>query len=200
MATKIRLARGGKKRKPIYSVVVADSRSPRDGKFIEKLGIYNPNVEPPLIDINVDSAFAWVMKGAEITDTAKKLLSLKGIMLKKHLQVGVNKGAITQEVADEKFAAWEAEKAKATDKTVADKAKAKEDAVKKSAEERAQIRKDAADAEKKATEDALAAAAAAEAPAEEVESTESTEDAPAAEATEEVEATAEESSEEKSAE
>lgn len=196
MATKIRLARGGKKRKPIYSVVVADSRSPRDGKFIEKLGIYNPNVEPPLINIDVDSAFAWVMKGAEITDTAKKLLSLKGIMLKKHLQVGVNKGAITQEVADEKFAAWEAEKAKAADKTVADKVKAKEDAVKKAAEEREQIRKDAADAAKKAAEEALVAAAAAEAPAE--EAPEASEEAQVEETTDE--APAEEASEEKAAE
>lgn len=198
MATKIRLARGGKKRKPIYSVVVADSRSPRDGKFIEKLGIYNPNVEPPLISIDVDSAFAWVMKGAEITDTAKKLLSLKGIMLKKHLQVGVNKGAITQEVADEKFAAWEAEKAKAADKTVADKVKAKEDAVKKAAEEREQIRKDAADAAKKAAEEALVAAAAAEAPAE--EAPEASEEAQVEETTDEAPAPAEEASEEKAAE
>lgn len=196
MATTIRLARGGKKRKPVYNVVVADSRSPRDGKFIEKLGVYNPNVEPPIININVESAFAWVMKGAELTDTAKKLLSLKGVMLKKHLQVGVNKGAITQEVADQKFAAWEAEKTQAADKTVADKVKAKEDAVKKAAAEREKIKKDAADAEKKATEDAIAAAAAEAPVTEEVEATE--EEAPVAETAEE--APAAEASEEKAAE
>ena len=193
MATKIRLARGGKKRKPVYSVVVADSRSPRDGKFIEKLGIFNPNVEPPIINIDVESAFAWVMKGAQPSETAKKLLSLKGVMLKKHLQVGVNKGAITQEVADQKFAAWEAEKAKATDKSVSDKASAKEAAAKKAAEERIQTRKNAEEAEKKAAEEALAAAAAAEAPEVEV----ATEEAPVAEATEEA---APEASEEKAAE
>ena len=110
MSVKIRLARRGRKKQAIYDVVVADARAPRDGRFIEKLGVYNPNTDPATIDINEESAFNWVMDGAQPTDTARGILSYKGIMLKKHLQVGVNKGAITQEEADKRFAAWIADK------------------------------------------------------------------------------------------
>lgn len=183
MATKIRLARRGKKRKPVYDVIIADSRASRDGKFIEKLGFFNPNVEPPVISIDVESAFNWVMKGAQPTDTTRKLLSISGVMFRKHLQVGVNKGAITQEAADEKYAAWVA--AKEAAKTNADAAgvKAKEQAVKDATAKREQIRKDAADAAKKAEEEALAAAvaeaAAKDAP--EASAEEAAEEAPAAE-------------------
>lgn len=106
MPVKIRLARRGRKQRPIYDVVVADSRAPRDGRFIEKLGSYNPNTNPATIDLNDDKAFDWVMKGAQPTDTVKAILSYKGILMKKHLQVGVLKGAITQEQADEKLDAW----------------------------------------------------------------------------------------------
>ena len=106
MATKIRLQRHGKKGKPFYYIVVADSRSPRDGKFIERLGSYNPNTNPATIDLNFDKAVDWVSTGATPTDTAKAILSYKGVLYKNHLNGGIKKGALTQEQADEKFAAW----------------------------------------------------------------------------------------------
>jgi len=110
MAVKIRLARRGRKARAMYDIVVADARAPRDGRFIEKLGNFNPNTDPATIVLNSESAFNWVMNGAQPTDTARTILSQKGIMMKKHLQVGVNKGAITQEDADKKFDAWLAKK------------------------------------------------------------------------------------------
>jgi small subunit ribosomal protein S16 len=103
---KIRLARRGRKKLAMYDVVVADARAPRDGRFIEKLGTYNPLTNPATINLNDDRAFHWVMNGAQPTDTVKAMLSYRGILLKKHLQIGVNKGAITQEQADSKLAAW----------------------------------------------------------------------------------------------
>ena len=106
MATKIRLQRFGKKGKPFFHVVVADSRSPRDGKFIERLGSYNPNTNPATIEINFEKTLDWVNKGAQPTDTARAILSYKGVLYKKHLEGGVKKGALTTEQADEKFAAW----------------------------------------------------------------------------------------------
>ena len=99
MPVKIRLRRHGKKRKPFYHVVVADSRVKRDGKFIEKLGTYNPNTTPATIVLNVDAAVGWLEKGAQPTDTARSILSKKGAMLKKHLNVGMRKGAITAETS-----------------------------------------------------------------------------------------------------
>lgn len=90
----------------MFDVVIADGRYPRDGRFIEKIGIYNPNTNPATIELNENKAFDWVMKGAQPTDTVKAMLSYKGILLKKHLQIGVNKGAITQEQADLKYAEW----------------------------------------------------------------------------------------------
>ncbi len=110
MPVKIRLARRGRKKRPIYDVVVADARAPRDGRFIEKLGSYNPNTNPATININTDKALDWVMKGAQPTDTVRAMLSYKGVLLRKHLQVGVLKGAITQEEADKRFEAWLQEK------------------------------------------------------------------------------------------
>lgn len=106
MATKIRLQRHGKKGKPFYYIVVADSRAPRDGKFIERLGSYNPNTNPATIDINFDKAVKWVESGAQPTDTAKAILSYKGVLYKKHLNGGVTKGALTAEQAEAKFAEW----------------------------------------------------------------------------------------------
>jgi small subunit ribosomal protein S16 len=106
MAVKIRLARRGRKKLAMYDIVVADSRAPRDGRFIEKLGTYNPNTNPATISINENQALKWVMNGAQPTDTARAILSYKGVLLKKHLQVGVNKGAISQEIADSKFEGW----------------------------------------------------------------------------------------------
>jgi len=94
----------------MYDIVVADARAPRDGRFIEKLGNYNPNTDPATIELNADRAFDWVMNGAQPSDTARTILSNRGVMLKKHLQIGVNKGAITQEAADKKLAAWMTEK------------------------------------------------------------------------------------------
>ena len=110
MAVKIRLQRHGKKDRAFFHIVVADSRAPRDGAFIEKLGVYNPTTNPATIDINFDSTVSWVMKGAQPSDTCRAILSYKGVMIKKHLQEGVTKGAITQDVADKKFAAWVGEK------------------------------------------------------------------------------------------
>lgn len=106
MAVKIRLARRGRKKRAMYDVVIADARAPRDGRFIEKIGTYNPNTNPASVNINEDKAFDWVMKGAQPTDTVKAMLSYKGVMFRKHLQVGVNKGAVTQEDADAKLKEW----------------------------------------------------------------------------------------------
>ncbi len=106
MATKIRLQRFGKKGKPFYHVVVADARAPRDGKFIERLGSYNPNTNPATIELNFEKAVTWVLNGAEPTDTARAILSYKGVLYKKHLEVGVRKGALTQEQADAKYTQW----------------------------------------------------------------------------------------------
>ena len=110
MPVKIRLQRHGKKAAAFYHIVVADSRAPRDGKFIEKLGVYNPNTNPATIDINSEKTLTWLTNGAQPTDTARAILSYKGILYKRHLQIGVTKGAITQEQADVKFAAWMEEK------------------------------------------------------------------------------------------
>ncbi len=106
MATKIRLQRFGKKSRPFYHVVVADARAPRDGKFIERIGSYNPNTNPATIDLNFDKALDWVNKGAQPTDTCRAILAYKGVMYKKHLEGGVKKGALTVEQAEAKFAAW----------------------------------------------------------------------------------------------
>ena len=106
MAVKIRLTRRGRKKLALYDIVVADARSSRDGKIIEKLGTFNPNRNPVIVTLNEEKALKWIMTGAQPTDTARKLLSIRGVMMKKHLQVGVNKGSITQEVADQKYAVW----------------------------------------------------------------------------------------------
>jgi len=110
MATRIRLQRHGKKGKAIYHLVVADSRAKRDGKFIEKLGTYNPNTNPATININFDSAVNWVGTGAEMTETARAILSYKGVLFKNHLIKGIAKGALTADQVESKFAAWEADK------------------------------------------------------------------------------------------
>jgi small subunit ribosomal protein S16 len=110
MAVKIRLQRKGRKKAPFYHIVVADARAPRDGRFIEKIGTYNPLTVPASISLQNDRAFHWVMVGAQPTDTVTAILRFKGVMYQKHLQLGVNKGAITQEQADTKLAAWMDEK------------------------------------------------------------------------------------------
>jgi small subunit ribosomal protein S16 len=111
MSVKIRLQRHGKKQKPFYWIVAADARSKRDGKFLEKLGTYNPNTNPATIDLNLDQAVQWLHNGAQPTDTARAILSYKGALLKHHLDGGVRKGALTQEQADAKLTAWIEEKA-----------------------------------------------------------------------------------------
>jgi small subunit ribosomal protein S16 len=110
MAVKIRLQRHGKKDRAFFHIVVADSRSPRDGAFIEKLGVYNPTTNPATIDMNFDSTLNWVMKGATPSDTCRAILSYKGVMMKKHLLEGVAKKALTADQAENKFAAWLTEK------------------------------------------------------------------------------------------
>lgn len=110
MAVKIRLARHGKKNYAFYHIVAADSRAPRDGRFIELLGTYNPNTNPASIILDCEKALDWLNKGAQPTETCRRILSYKGVLLKKHLNRGVQKGALTQEQADAKFNAWVAEK------------------------------------------------------------------------------------------
>ncbi len=106
MATRIRLARHGRKKQAFYHIVVADTRSPRNGRFIEKLGTYNPNTNPATIDIDFDGAVNWLLKGAQPSDTARAILSYKGVMMKKHLMAGVAKGAFNEEEAEKRFVAW----------------------------------------------------------------------------------------------
>jgi len=110
MPVKIRLQRHGKKGKPFYWIIAADARAKRDGKYLEKLGIYNPNTNPATIELDVNEAVKWLQNGAQPTDTARAILSYKGALLKNHLAGGVRKGAITEEQADEKFQAWLDEK------------------------------------------------------------------------------------------
>ncbi len=141
MPTKIRLQRHGRKGYAFFHIVVADSRAPRDGKNIEKLGVYNPNTNPATIDINLDSALQWLENGAQPTDTCRAILSYKGVLYKKHLQGGVKKGAFSQEDADAKFDKWLNDKTSkvqtGADSIVKAKVKAKADALK--AEEAAKL-------------------------------------------------------------
>ena len=110
MPVKIRLARHGRKRKPFYYIVAADSRAPRDGRYIERIGSFNPTTEPATIDLNFEKALGWLNNGAVPTDTCRTILSDKGVLLKKHLEKGVKKGALTEEQAEAKFNAWMSEK------------------------------------------------------------------------------------------
>jgi small subunit ribosomal protein S16 len=147
MSVKIRLQRHGKKGKPYYWIVAADARSKRDGKYLEKLGSYNPNTNPALIDLNIDGAVKWLQNGAQPTDTARAILSYKGAMLKNHLAGGVRKGALTEEEAEKKFQAWLDEKAAKVD--------AKKDGLAKT---EAEAKAKALEAEKAANEARIAAA------------------------------------------
>ncbi|KQB98711.1 30S ribosomal protein S16 [Pedobacter sp. Hv1] len=196
MATKIRLQRFGKKGKPFFHVVVADSRSPRDGKFIERLGSYNPNTNPATIEINFEKTLDWVNKGAQPTDTARAILSYKGVLYKKHLEGGVKKGALTAEQADAKFEQWLAAKGGQIEgkkeNLSASKGEAKKAALaaeaKKNADRAAAIAlKNAPVVEEVVEEEVVAEEApAAEAATEEVVAeTPAVEEAPAAETTEE---------------
>ena len=181
MPVKIRLQRHGKKGKPFYWVVAADTRAKRDGKYLEKLGIYNPNTNPATIDLDVDSSVKWLQNGAQPTETAKRLLSYTGVLLKNHLAGGVRKGALTEEQAEEKFNAWVEEKSS--------KVEAKKENLSKEDEK---ARKEALAAEKAANEARIAAnqpepeEEVAEEAAPEAEA--ATEEAPAAEENNEEEA------------
>ena len=115
MPVKLRLQRHGKKGKPFYWIVAADTRAKRDGKFLEKLGTYNPNLNPAKIELNIDSAVKWLENGAQPTDTTRAILSNEGVLLKKHLAGGVKKGALTEEEAEKKFQEWLTEKKAKTD-------------------------------------------------------------------------------------
>jgi small subunit ribosomal protein S16 len=166
MPVKIRLQRHGKKGKPFYWVVAADARAKRDGRYLEKIGTYNPNTNPATVEIDVDSAVKWLGNGAQPTDTARTLLSYRGALLKHHLQGGVSKGALTQEDADAKFEAWLEDKANRIQAKVdglsKEEAKAQADAF---AAEKAVNEKRVADA-KALAEEAAAEEAAAQAAAE----------------------------------
>jgi len=135
MATKIRLQRHGKKRKPFYHIVIADARAKRDGKYIEKIGTYNPTTNPATIDLKLDRALEWLQTGATPTDTVRSILSYTGVLFKNHLEKGVAKGALTEADADKKFLAWVADKEA--------KIQAKKDGVSKSTVDAAQKALDA---------------------------------------------------------
>jgi small subunit ribosomal protein S16 len=174
MPVKIRLARHGRKRYAYYHIVVADSRAPRDGRFIERIGSYNPNTNPATIDLNFDKALDWVFKGAQPTDTCRAILSYKGVMMKKHLLEGVKKGAFDEAEAERRFTAWLQEK-EAKIQAKKDQLKSdKDSANKQRLEEESKINAERAEALAKkkaelaaeleaAAKDAAAEAAAAEA-------------------------------------
>ena len=188
MATKIRLQRGGRKSYAFYSIVVADVRAPRDGKFTEKIGTYNPNTNPATVDLNFERALYWVECGAQPTDTVRNILSDEGVMLMKHLRGGVKKGAFDEAAAQAKFDAWKKAKEAGFNTVKADEAKAKANAKAAAleAEKKVNEAKAKAIAEKKAAEEAeakaAAEAAAAEAAAAEAKAAEEAAEAPAAEA------------------
>lgn len=182
MPVRIRLQRHGRKGRPIFSIVAADSRARRDGRFIEKIGQYNPNTNPATVELNFDAALDWLQKGAQPSDTCRAILSYKGVLLKKHLLDGVKKGALTEEQVEERFDKWLEEKA--------GKIQAKSEGVAKSKEDKEKARVEAETAKDEARKEALQAQIAEEAPEEAAE--EATEEAPAE--------AAEESSEEPAAE
>ena len=193
MPVRIRLQRHGKKGKPFYWIVAADARAKRDGKFLEKIGTYNPNTNPASIHLDVDSAIKWLNNGAQPTDTARAILSYKGVLYKRHLLGGVAKGVFSEEEAEKRFATWVDEKNAKINQKIADIAKAKADAKSKIFEaekaineERMAKAKEAEEAAIKAEADAKIAAEAAAnaAEAEEEAKPETIDDAAAAAAEE----------------
>ena len=176
MATKIRLQRRGHKHYAFYSIVIADSRAPRDGKFTEKIGTYNPNTNPATVELNFERALWWVNNGATPTDTVRNILSREGVYLMKHLQGGVKKGAFDEAAAQAKFEAWKTAKANTLNGIKSTEEQAKRDAKKARLEAEKEVNaaiakkvadKKAAEALAKAEAEAAAAAEATEAPAEE---------------------------------
>ena len=175
MATKIRLQRGGRKGYAFYRIVIADSRAPRDGKFTEKIGTYNPNTNPATVDLDFDRALYWVETGAQPTPTVHNILKGEGVYLMKHLRGGVKKGAFDEAAAQKKFDAWKENKQNGLESVRENEAKAKAEAAAKELEAEKKINEAIAQkvAEKKAAE------AAAKAEAEAAANAESTEEAPA---------------------
>ena len=170
MSVRIRLARHGRKSRPYYHIVVADSRAPRDGKFIERIGSYNPNTNPATIDLDFDKAVQWLNNGAQPSDTCRAILSYEGVLMKRHLLKGVAKKALTLEQAEAKFNIWKSEKeAKISAKKDALRNSAKEDAEKRLAAERKVNETRAQELAKKA---AAQNATQEEAPAEEAQTNE----------------------------
>jgi small subunit ribosomal protein S16 len=188
MSVKIRLQRHGKKGKPFFHIVVADARARRDGRFIEKLGTYNPITNPATIDLNVDSAVKWLNNGAQPTDTARAILSYKGVLYKKHLQGGVAKGAFDEAEAEKRFSAWVESKEQKVQGKVEGLSKAQADAKKAALEAEAKVNEARIAAAAQVEADAKAAEEAANAPAEEVVADATEGEAPAAETEENTEA------------
>ncbi len=176
MATKIRLQRGGHKAYAFYRIVIADARAPRDGKFTEKIGTYNPNTNPATVDLNFERALYWVENGAQPTDTVRNILKAEGVYMMKHLKGGVKKGAFDEAACQQKFEAWKSAKDQKFEAVRNSVAKAKQDAASKELEAEKKINetiakkvaeKKAAEAAAKAEAEAAKAAEAAEATAEE---------------------------------
>ena len=176
MATKIRLQRGGHKGYAVYRIVAADARAPRDGRFIEKLGMYNPNTNPATVMLNFDRALYWLEVGAQPTDTVRNILSREGVLLMKHLRGGVKKGAFDEAAAQAKFDAWKADKEKGLEAVRQGDQKAAKDLAAKKLEAEKKVNEAIA----KKVADKKAAAVAEEAP--EVEEAPVAEEAPATEA------------------
>ena len=172
MATKIRLQRGGRKSYAFYSIVIADVRAPRDGKFTEKIGTFNPNTNPATVDLNFDRALYWVETGAQPTDTVRNILKGEGVYLMKHLKGGVKKGAFDEAEAQKRFDAWKAGKDQQSNAVREGEAKAKKEAAAKELE--AEKKLNEAIAKKVAEKKAAAAQAQAEAAAEEAAPAEET--------------------------
>ncbi len=166
MSVKIRLQRHGRKGKPFFWVVAADSRSKRDGKSLEKLGTYNPNTNPATIELDIDASVKWLQNGAQPTDTARAILSYKGALLKNHLAGGVKKGALTEEQAEAKFQAWLDEKNAKVSKKEAGLAKAEEEAKAKLLDAEKEINENRKAAAEEAENEAIKAEADAKAAAE----------------------------------
>jgi len=198
MATRIRLARHGRRKQAFYHIVVADQKAPRNGRYIEKLGIYNPNTNPATIELDFDGAVNWLLKGAQPSDTVRAMLSYKGVMMKKHLMAGVAKGAFTQEEAEKRFTAWMeekenkvADKKSGLEKTAMAAEKAALDAEKAKSDERAAalalknapVVEEVVAEEAPATEEVVAEETTEEVVAEEAPATEEVVEAPKAEET-----------------
>ena len=181
MPVKIRLTRRGRRNMAKYDIVVADSKSPRDGKFIEKLGTFNPLVHPATVELNDEKTLQWILNGAQPTDTVRNLFSERGIMLKKHLQVGVLKGAITQEKADKQFEEWKNKKDASVSGEAAQLSKKKEEDRKAKLAAENKVNEARKEALKSKAAAAIAAAESAAAPAAEATAEASASEEPKAE-------------------